>query len=246
MLFAPHAVEYHARYGGLTARQRVFVAPDADVEIRHLTLSSEGRRRRVTVVGYGEVVLGDARRRSPPSRLQQAVRRERVPRRGPTPWSSTAGRARPTSARATSSICWRCRAPGRGLLGYDSARAAFIGRGGTDAAPAALAERPCRLSRTTGATLDPVMIARRDDRAAAAPCPRARVRHRRRRLARRPRWSSRGATARSAISNGRSSSPAIAPRRSCSSAASSRPHLPALTSAALAAALSAPGAARGA
>src|SRR6185369_7674510 len=131
VLFAPHAVEYHARYGGLTARQRVFVAPDADVEIRHLTLSGEGRRRSITVVGFGEVVLGDgaADQRHPAfsklfveseyleeDRALVYHRRPRAPDERPQYLVHMLALPR----------------AGARLLGYDSARAAFIGRGGTN------------------------------------------------------------------------------------------------------------------
>ena len=125
VLFAPHAVEYHARYGGLTARQRVFVAPDADVEIRHLTLSGEGRRRSITVVGFGEVVLGDgaADQRHPAfsklfveseyleeDRALVYHRRPRAPDERPQYLVHMLALPR----------------AGARLLGYDSARAAFM------------------------------------------------------------------------------------------------------------------------
>ena len=47
-----------SRAHDIIVRQRVWVAPGDDVEIRHLTLSNEGRtRRRLEVTSYAEVVL---------------------------------------------------------------------------------------------------------------------------------------------------------------------------------------------
>jgi cyclic beta-1,2-glucan synthetase len=155
-LFAAHMIELHERCAGVTARQRITVVPDADVEIRLLSLSSEGRRRRVAVVGYAEVVLGDAmadRRHPAFSKLfvqseyaddEHALlfhRRARAP--GERPLYLVHMLALPRA--------------GARPLGHESSREAFLGRGGTTRAPGALARRRGRLSGTVGATLDPIM-----------------------------------------------------------------------------------------
>jgi cyclic beta-1,2-glucan glucanotransferase len=156
VLFAPHLIELHGHYGTFTARQRILVVPDADVEIRHLTLTGEGRRRRVTVMGYGEVVLGDAaadRRHPAFSKLfveseyvadDHALLFRRRPRQPgePTPYLVHTLALPRTGARP---------------LGYDAARDTFIGRGRSARAPAVI-EQPTRLAGTDGATLDPVMV----------------------------------------------------------------------------------------
>lgn len=55
---APHEVRLRRREEGVSAETRVAVAPGADVEIRHLTISnSTARRRSLTVSSYGEVSL---------------------------------------------------------------------------------------------------------------------------------------------------------------------------------------------
>jgi cyclic beta-1,2-glucan synthetase len=156
-LFAPHMVEQHGRYGALTARERVLVATDADVEIRHLTLSGEGRRRRIAVIGYGEVVLGDAAGdRRHPAFSKLFVESEYV-----SELHALVFRRRPRSPTDRSLYLVHTMVLPRGgarPLGYDTSRLAFIGRGGTLRAPAALGERPCRLTSAEGATLDPVMV----------------------------------------------------------------------------------------
>jgi cyclic beta-1,2-glucan synthetase len=61
VLFHPHMAEYRSHAHDLIVRQRVWVAPGDDVEIRHLTLTNEGHtRRQVEFTSYAEVVLGDA------------------------------------------------------------------------------------------------------------------------------------------------------------------------------------------
>ena len=156
VLFAPHFVEQHARYGGITARQRITVVPDADVEIRQLTLTGGSRHSRCTVMGYGEVVLGDAaadRRHPAFSKFfveseyvaeDHALLFHRRPRRPgePTPYLVHTLVLPRSGARP---------------LGYDTARDTVLGRGRSVRAPAAL-ERPTRLAGSAGAPLDPVMV----------------------------------------------------------------------------------------
>ena len=155
-LFAPHMVEYHGRYGGVTARQRIAVVPDADVEIRHLTLSSEGRRRRIAVIGYGEVVLGDAAAdRRHPAFSKLFVESEYV-----ADEHALVFHRRPRAPGEPSLYLVHTMALpriGARAAGYESARDAFIGRGRTAGAPTALARQRGRLSGVDGATLDPVM-----------------------------------------------------------------------------------------
>ena len=68
MLFHAHMAEIRHRVGTISLTQRLCVAPDDDVEIRQVTLANEsGRRRRLEITSYAEVVLGDeaADRRHP-------------------------------------------------------------------------------------------------------------------------------------------------------------------------------------
>ncbi len=154
VVFDAHLVERSGRFDGLTVRERLTVAPDADVEIRHLTISSE-RRRRFSVTSFAEVVLGDAasdRRHPAFSKLfveseydaeAHALIFHRRPR--------TPGEA-PLFLVHTLALPRQGARPG----GFDCGRESFIGRGGSIDAPAALA-RGGPLAGSTGATLDPIM-----------------------------------------------------------------------------------------
>jgi cyclic beta-1,2-glucan synthetase len=76
--FYPHYAEFVRRDGDLTLRTRLNVLPDADVEIRRVTISNHGSTpRRLSLTSYGEVILNaqSADQRHP---LQQALHRKRI------------------------------------------------------------------------------------------------------------------------------------------------------------------------
>src|SRR5262249_36884085 len=61
VIYHPHMVEMHARHQGLSMRETIAVASNADLELHYLTLTNEGRRRRrLVIMSYAEVVLDDA------------------------------------------------------------------------------------------------------------------------------------------------------------------------------------------
>ena len=61
VVFYPHLVEFHQRGGDLGLRMEVVVAPSDDIEIRHVTIANDGDRvRRLTVTSCGEVALARA------------------------------------------------------------------------------------------------------------------------------------------------------------------------------------------
>ena len=202
VLFQPHMVGApRAGDDDLACAQRVCVAPDADVEIRQLT--AQQRERRAAPPRVTSYARGRARRRGrrpPPSGLQQAVRRERVPATSCTRCSSAAGRAR----RRRVALCL-VHMPGAAAAGgarpaaYETlARALSRTRGRAARRPPAFADggRRSRRDRGRHARSDHGAVGRR------STCRRirsrdARFRHRRRRLARGGRRRSRAATARS-------------------------------------------------
>ena len=156
----PHLVEHHeslrrsdgapAHPGGPRRRRR---DPPPDAQRRGPTA------RRIAVIGYGEVVLGDAAAdRRHPAFSKLFVESEYV-RRASTRWCSTAGRARPATARSTSSTRWRCRAAAARPLGLRQ-RARCIHRARRHGARPGRARRsgPAACRSTDGATLDPVMV----------------------------------------------------------------------------------------
>jgi cyclic beta-1,2-glucan synthetase len=157
VLFAPHLVEREGRRDHLSIRERLTVASDADVEIRHLTVTNDSRRRRrLRLIGYAEVVLGDgpADRRHPAfSKL--FVESEYVAadhalvfhRRRRTPFDRSLYMAHAIVLPRS----------GARPAGHDASRETFLGRGGSLDAPAAVRARAGTLAGSTGTTLDPVM-----------------------------------------------------------------------------------------
>jgi cyclic beta-1,2-glucan synthetase len=74
--FYPHAAEFVRRDGDLTLRTRLSVLPDADVEIRRVTISNHGSSpRRLSLTSYGEVILNAQAvdQRHPPSTSSSSV-----------------------------------------------------------------------------------------------------------------------------------------------------------------------------
>ena len=58
VLFYAHKVEFQRRDDDISLRMEVTVSPEDDVEIRRTTLTNHSdRKRRLTLVSYGEVVL---------------------------------------------------------------------------------------------------------------------------------------------------------------------------------------------
>ncbi|MCC6165940.1 MAG: hypothetical protein IT329_01820 [Caldilineaceae bacterium] len=155
VFFYPHMAEFRHRRGPLGVQMEVTVAPDADVEVRRITLTNSGEEtQRLRVTSYAEVVLGDgvadARHQAfaklfvESEYLPQlnALLFRRRPRSGDEhpPFMAhalTSETARPAGA-------------------YESDRARFLGRGRTARRPDALTGADW-LSGTAGATLDPVM-----------------------------------------------------------------------------------------
>lgn len=157
IIFHPHMVEMHGRHEGISIRETIAVAPNADLELRHVTLTNEGRRRRQLVLtSYAEVVLEDpvaARRHPAFSKLfvhsqylreQHALTFYRRPRLGGEP---------------SAHLIHMLVLPHSGAqpAGFESARDRFLGRGHTPRSPAVMQARHWRLSGTDGDTLDPIM-----------------------------------------------------------------------------------------
>ncbi|MFL6674108.1 MAG: GH36-type glycosyl hydrolase domain-containing protein [Massilia sp.] len=140
---------------GIEARLEVAVAPDADLEVRTLTLRDlDGRARRIEVTSYLEVVLNArAAEASHPAFSKLFIQTE---------WHADAGallaRRRPRGDDGDG--LWLVHAMRGGAeVRFETDRKRFIGRGGSLAAPAALtAGDP--LSGTAGNVLDPAFSLR--------------------------------------------------------------------------------------
>ena len=155
VFFNSHYAEFRRQDGSLALVTRVFVAPEDDVEVRHLTLTNHGEQpRRLQLTSYGEVVLApqvdDARH---PAFNKLFIESESLPRgngllfhRRPRAGSEEGiflAHAVVTSPGETTVV--------RPRLETDRGR--FLGRGRTNRHPAALetGSQP-----GTGTSLDPI------------------------------------------------------------------------------------------
>jgi cyclic beta-1,2-glucan synthetase len=175
VFFAPHMAEFHRRGDGLSLRLEITVPPDDDLEIRRVRLVNEASRpRRLALTSYAEVVLAphaDDRRHPAFNKLfiesdWLAGKDALVFRRRPR-----AADDDPVYLLHGVTVMGEARAE----ISWETDRRRFLGRGRTAAAPAALDRRtPPRdprgratrgwgaLSRTVGATLDPVFALRQE------------------------------------------------------------------------------------
>jgi cellobiose phosphorylase len=158
-LHADHA-EFRRRDGDIETRCAVCVVPDADAEVRAVTLVNHGlRHRELELTSYGEVCL-NARRadQAHPAFAKLFLETEFDPRCG-----ALLARRRPRGAKERP--VWAIHTSAASVSGpaeitYETDRMRFLGRGRTPANPAAL-DSGSRLSQTTGPVLDPIFSLRR-------------------------------------------------------------------------------------
>jgi len=157
--FHPGFVEFRRQHGDLEVQVAVCVVPDADAEIRLLTLINHGdRQREIELTSYAEVCLNDRRADQahpafaklfletefdPHSDALLARRRPRGVKENPVWAVHTSTASGPTSE-----------------IEYETDRMRFLGRGRTTANPVAF-DLGSHLSRTTGLVLDPILSLRR-------------------------------------------------------------------------------------
>ncbi|MEW5938320.1 MAG: glucoamylase family protein, partial [Chloroflexota bacterium] len=155
--FHPHAVEFLRSDGDLSTRTEIIVAPDADAEIRRLTLANRGASARdLELVSYAEVILSpQAADQRHPAYNKLFIESEFI--------ASGASenillfRRRPRSAQEKPVYLAHFVVGNQNHLeaiGCETDRDRFLGRGQTQRAPAAL-KTDSGLSNST-ATLDPV------------------------------------------------------------------------------------------
>jgi cyclic beta-1,2-glucan synthetase len=154
--FHAHMVEIHHRVGPIALTHRVCVAPDDDVEIRHVTLTNEsGARRDLEVTSYAEVVLGDAAEdHRHPAFSKLFVETEYLP-----DLHALLFHRRPRAGRESGWLLHMMVLGNRRAepTGYESSRERFLGRGRDACEPAALGKGGRRPAGGAGATLDPIM-----------------------------------------------------------------------------------------
>jgi cellobiose phosphorylase len=164
--------EFHRRNGDVETRWAVCVAPDADCEVRAMTLVNHGGRfREIELTSFVEICLNHRRAdQAHPAFAKLFLETEFDPRssallvrrrpRGATENPAWAIHVSVPSVRATETV------------EYETDRATFLGRGRTAANPTVF-DSGAPLSRSTGPVLDPVFSLRR--RVRLAPGTSARV-----------------------------------------------------------------------
>ncbi len=161
VLFYAHKARLWRRDRNLCVRTEITVPPGDDVEVRRVTLiNHDDRVRRLTLTSYGEVVLApqSADRRHPAFNKLFIESECLFEANGEV--NALLFRRRPRSAGEEPLYLAHLAVaePGQRSSGAcESDRSRFLGRGGTIRSPAALGGDGRSLSRTTGATLDPIM-----------------------------------------------------------------------------------------
>ena len=158
--FHADRAEFRRRDGDVETRCAVCVVPDADAEVRVVTLINHGRHHReFELTSYAEVCLNDRRAdQAHPAFAKLFLETEFDPRCG-----ALLARRRPRGA--NEHPVWAIHtsaasASATEAIEYETDRLRFLGRGRTPANPAAL-DSGSRLSRTTGPVLDPIFSLRR-------------------------------------------------------------------------------------
>ena len=158
--FHADRAEFRRRDGDVETRCAVCVVPDADAEIRAVTLVNHGlRHREFELTSYAEVCLNDRRAdQAHPAFAKLFLETEFDSRCG-----ALLARRRPRGA--NEHPVWAIHTSAASVsateeIEYETDRMRFLGRGRTPANPAAL-DSGSRLSRTTGPVLDPIFSLRR-------------------------------------------------------------------------------------
>lgn len=157
--FQPDRAEFRREDGDVETRCAVCVVPDADAELRVVTLVNHSRRaREFELTSYAEVCL-NARPadQAHPAFTKLFLETEFEPRCG-----ALLARRRPrsTDEQPVFAIHTSAGSISGAEIEYETDRIRFLGRGRTPANPAAL-DPGSRLSGTTGPVLDPIFSLRR-------------------------------------------------------------------------------------
>ncbi|MEN8143437.1 MAG: glucoamylase family protein [Gemmatimonadota bacterium] len=153
----PHMAALNRRDHQISSHLRITIPPDADVEIRRLTITNESdKTRRLAAVSYAEIVLGsgDEDLRHP---AYSKLFLEGEYRRNP---GCVVYRRRPKSPEEPSAYLAQALVgdDGDGLSStWELSREVFLGRSGSSARPEALARGKAELSGKRGAPLDPIV-----------------------------------------------------------------------------------------
>ncbi|MDO8840486.1 MAG: glucoamylase family protein [Parvibaculum sp.] len=153
-VFHPHMVEFHRRDQGIGLRMEVGVAAGDDVEIRRLAIVNESDEvRTLEFTSYGEVVMAppleDERH---PAFSKLFVGSEHIPHLNGLLFTRRTRHPREKPPVMLHRIISSDADPN--LIGFETDRAAFLGRNGTSRRPRGIVDG---LSGSVGWTLDPAM-----------------------------------------------------------------------------------------
>ena len=158
--FHADRAEFRRRDGDVETRCDVYVVPDADAEVRAVTLVNHGRRHReFELTSYAEVCLNHRRA----DQAHPAFAKLFLETTFDSRCGALLARRRPRGA--DEQPIWAIHTSAASVssteeIEYETDRVRFLGRGRTPANPAAL-DSGSRLSRTTGPVLDPIFSLRR-------------------------------------------------------------------------------------
>ena len=153
--------EFQRRDGRLETHLEIAVSPEHSAEVRHLKLTNHGSAAiEIEVTSYAEITLCPANADAAHPAFQKLfVETEFLPQA-----NAILARRRPRDAKEKAPWAAHVLAAGAGAMlqgkvEYESSREKFLGRGGTLANPAALAD-DARLTGSVGAVLDPIFSLR--------------------------------------------------------------------------------------
>jgi cyclic beta-1,2-glucan synthetase len=153
VVFYPHLAEFHRRDGDLGIRMEIVVAPADDIEIRHVTIINDGdRARRLTITTCGQVALAQAADyERHPAFSKLFIHSEFIPQ-----FDGVLFSRQPRSPDMHPPVLLHrliADDPHVRFLGFETDRAAFVGRGRTYRQPVgAVRSAPA----SSGFTLDPI------------------------------------------------------------------------------------------
>ena len=157
--FHADRAEFFRRDGDIETRCAVCIAPDADAEVRAVTLTNQGHHHReLELTSYVEVCLNHRRA----DQAHPAFAKLFLETEFDSQYGALLARRRPRGV--DEHPIWAIHTSAGALpaegIEYETDRVRFLGRGRTPANPFAL-DPASRLSRTTGPVLDPIFSLRR-------------------------------------------------------------------------------------
>ena len=158
-IYSESRAEFRCRKHELDAHAEIAVSPEDDIELRRITISNRGRKRRtIDLTSYAEVVLALARRGCATSGTGQPVRADRDSAR-PT---GHPGARRPRSVNEPAAWMFHLMAVTGPTRARSRTRPTAVAS--SDAAAPSRIRKPCRaggkLSDSQGSVLDPIVAIR--------------------------------------------------------------------------------------